>query len=204
MRMGGLPAVASALRSPNFEEVLEIGAEEDIEPQAPANAVVVLDADALVADPLPKELGSLENRVPRQPIMFTKRYIWIGQSTERAALSSCMAELREAVACPRSATRNATGSAYRVEQPLCRVLDGSDIAIAVEHGESIAVLQGAQRTIDQGRVRLDVVFGPDVRVAGFRVASGSRGVHHVASCSDHVGDHAVGESRIAFEPSRFR
>ena len=78
MRMGGLPPVASALRTANFEEVLEIRAEEDIEPQASSNPVVVLDVDAFIADRFPQELGSFQkNCVPRQLVVFSKRNIWI-------------------------------------------------------------------------------------------------------------------------------
>src|ERR671913_1809010 len=52
-----------------------------------------------------------------------------------------------------------------VEQPLRRVLNGSDITKTVEHRESITVLQGAQRTIDERGVGLDLVFGPEVDVS---------------------------------------
>ena len=190
---------ASPLRSTNFEKVLEVGAEEDIEPQAPAHAVVILDADALVADRLPKELGAFyENRVPRQLIMFTKRDVWIGQihgesrlvlvhdgAQEKRSLALDPQLVMRQVACrDRTAPLPCPGwSRYRHS---CRAR------------ESLAVLQGAQRTIDQGGVRLDVVFGPDVRVADPCVASGSPGASIMSQVPFQITwMMLLGESRIA-------
>src|SRR5829696_4070937 len=75
-----------------------------------------------------------------------------------------------------------------VIQSLRRVLNGANVAKNIKHRESITVLQGAQRTVDQRGLRLDLVLGPDVEVTGtlvwvwFELALG---VRHVPS-SDSV------------------
>ena len=67
-----------------------------------------------------------------------------------------------------------------IEKPFRGILDRADVAIAVKHGEGIAVLQIAERPLDQRRLRLDLMIK-----AGFVVLCLARRRDEVESAFDH-------------------
>src|SRR5688572_21487931 len=157
MRRAG--AAALTLHAADLEQVAKIGAEQEIDAKAAGAAIVVANAEALVADALPQEFGALEkDRVARQ-LAAVQFDVGIGEvdGESRLVLVDYRAQEERPLAVqPELQMRQVAGVA--IEKPLRGVLDRADVAVAVENGEGIAMLQIAERPLDQRRLRLDLMI----------------------------------------------
>ena len=180
MRRAG--AAALTLHAANLEQVAKIGAEQEIDAQAAAAAIVVANAEALVADALPQEFGALEkDGVARELAASVQLDVGVGEidGESRLVLVDDRAQEERPLAVqPELQMRQVAGVA--IEKPFRGVLDRADVAIAVEHGEGIAVLQVAERPLDQRRLRLDLMIK-----AGLVVLCLTRRRDEVESAFDH-------------------
>ena len=101
--MGGAGAAALTLHPADLEQVAKIGAEQDIDAQAAAAPIIVANAEALVADTLPEKFGALEkDGVARELALPSSSMSGLVRSTEKAALSSWMTELKRSGRLPSS------------------------------------------------------------------------------------------------------
>ena len=68
------------LHTPDLEQVAEIGVEPTFEAEDPPVSVIVAQANSLVENPLPEELGSIEcDDVPRQRGVLARPDVGIRQ-----------------------------------------------------------------------------------------------------------------------------
>jgi hypothetical protein len=76
------------LHTPDLEQVVEISVEPTFEAEDPPVSVVVAQANSLVENPLPKELGAIEcDDVPRQRVVLPRPDVGVRQvNTERCII----------------------------------------------------------------------------------------------------------------------
>jgi hypothetical protein len=118
-------------------------------------------SDWVAGDRLPKEFGALDrNRVARQRNEAVGMHVGVGKVNRKRNIIvlNDRAHQRRPLALETEIVPGQKASAIEVESFRSRA-DDTDVALLVEHRESITIFQTAQRSLDEGSLGLDIVLG---------------------------------------------
>ena len=150
--LDGAPAPVRAIRAPDLEQVAVIGIEGDADAQPPPPGVVVAQANPVVAGALEQELGALEgDQLAGDRGLVARIEPDVGRGEIDAERPVVVLDRRGQH--HRPLVLDGEGEARKVARVLeveaLRPRIPADIAVAVEHGEGLAVFQGAQGALHQ-------------------------------------------------------
>ncbi len=175
-------------RSAHFEEIAEIGAKTEIDAKAPPAVGEVAKTYSLVEHALPEEFGAFDaDRIARQHDRAIDVNVGIGEVDRQRdiVVLDNGAEQQRALSLDQEPPIRQVARVVEIE-PFGRTA-GGDVAIFVEHGEGVAMLQNAQRALNQRGFGFDVVlrqFDDPVH----DVIHAARGFSHCASaCGPRAG-----------------